>query len=42
VTGRDGYVAVPALAEIDPDFEGKQVILAYRRNGEVLAGNELR
>ena len=23
VTGRDGYVAVLALAEIDPDFEGK-------------------
>lgn len=32
VTGRDGYVAVLALAEIDPGFEGKQVLLAYRRN----------
>ena len=33
VTGRDGYVAVLALAEIDPEFEGKRVILAYRRDG---------
>jgi len=31
VTGRDGYAAVLALAEIDPEFEGKQVVLAYRR-----------
>jgi hypothetical protein len=32
VTGRDGYAAVLALAEIDPEFEGKQVLLAYRRD----------
>ena len=31
VTGRDGYAAVLALAETDPEFEGKQVVLAYRR-----------
>ena len=31
VTGRDGYTAALALAEIDPEFEGKQVLLAYRR-----------
>ncbi len=42
VTGRDGYVAVLALAEIDPEFEGKQVILAYRRDGQPLPGDELR
>jgi hypothetical protein len=42
VTGRDGYSAVLALAEIDPEFEGKQVILAYRRNGQPLPSNELR
>jgi hypothetical protein len=27
VTGRDGYVAVLALAELDPEFEGKRLIL---------------
>ena len=27
VTGRDGYVVAVALGEIDPDFEGKTVIL---------------
>ena len=42
VTGRDGYVAVLALAEIDPEFEGKQVLLAYRRDGQPIAGNEVR
>ncbi len=42
VTGRDGYAAALALAEIDPEFEGKQVLLAYRRNGQPIAGNTLR
>src|SRR3954469_11570539 len=42
VTGRDGYVAVLALAEIDPEFEGKQVLLAYRRNNQPFSNNELR
>ena len=27
VTGRDGYVVAVALGEIDPDFEGKSLIL---------------
>ncbi|MBV8119654.1 MAG: molybdopterin-dependent oxidoreductase [Alphaproteobacteria bacterium] len=36
VTGRDGYAAVLAVAEIDPDFEGKQVLLAYRQNGKLI------
>jgi|HubBroStandDraft_1064217.scaffolds.fasta_scaffold02022_3 hypothetical protein len=35
VTGRDGYVVALAVAEIDPDFEGKSVILADE-------GDELR
>ena len=39
VTGRDGYTAVLALAEIDPEFEGKQVLLAYRRE---MDGHALR
>jgi Oxidoreductase molybdopterin binding domain len=42
VTGRDGYSAVLALAEIDPDLEGKQVLLAYRRDGQPIAGHTLR
>jgi hypothetical protein len=42
VTGRDGYTAVLALAEIDPEFEGKQVLLAYRRDGKPIDGNALR
>ena len=36
----DGYAV--ALAEIDPEFEGKQVLLAYRRNGQPIEGNTLR
>ena len=42
VTGRDGYTVVLALAEIDPEFEGKQVLLAYRRDGKPIEGNSLR
>jgi len=42
ITGRDGYVAVLALAEIDPEFEGKQVILAYKKNGQPLDGGGLQ
>ena len=42
VTGRDGYAAVLALAEIDPEFEGKQVLLAYRRDGRPMEGGMLR
>ncbi|HUC69639.1 MAG TPA: molybdopterin-dependent oxidoreductase [Stellaceae bacterium] len=42
VTGRDGYAAALALAEIDPDFEGKQVLLAYRRDGQPIEGHALR
>ena len=42
VTGRDGYVAVLARAEIDPEFEGKKVIVAYRKDGQQLNGGELR
>ncbi len=42
VTGRDGYAALVALAEIDPAFEGKPVILAWQRDGAALPGGELR
>ncbi len=37
VTGADGYAAPLALAEIDPAFEGKDVILARTRDGAALA-----
>jgi DMSO/TMAO reductase YedYZ molybdopterin-dependent catalytic subunit len=36
VTGRDGYAVVFSMAELDPDFEGKSVLLAYRRNDQPL------
>jgi DMSO/TMAO reductase YedYZ molybdopterin-dependent catalytic subunit len=42
VVGRDGYRAVLALAEIAPEFEGKQVILADRMNGQPLGEGHLR
>ena len=29
ITGRDGYAVALALGEIDPHYEGKQVIIAY-------------
>jgi hypothetical protein len=30
VTGRDGYGVALAIGEIDPHYEGKQIILAYQ------------
>ena len=36
ITGKDGYVATLALGEIDPEFEGKAVILATERDGTAL------
>ena len=29
ITGRDGYTVALAVGEIDPHYEGKQVIVAY-------------
>jgi len=42
LTGRDGYSAVLGLGEISPDFEGKQVILAERMDGQPLGPAHLR
>ncbi len=42
ITGHDGYSAVIALGEISPEFEGKQVILAERLDGEPLGPAHLR
>lgn len=36
ITGRDSYTALLALAEMDPEFEGKQVILATSADGKPL------
>jgi hypothetical protein len=42
VTGRDGYTAALALGEVDPEFEGKQVIVADQQDGQPLQGGSLR
>src|SRR5215472_9307619 len=42
ILGRDGYRAVLALAEIAPEFEAKQVILAERMDGSPLEVEHLR
>lgn len=36
VTGSDGYTAALALAEIDPEFEDKPVLLAWQRDGKAM------
>lgn len=42
VTGRDGFTVALAVAEIDPDFEGKPVLLAWRKDGQPIGAGELR
>jgi hypothetical protein len=42
LAGQDGYIAVIALGEISPEFEGKQVILADRLDGKALAPGHFR
>ncbi len=42
VTGSDGYQAVIALGDIDPDFGAQTVLLAYEEKGAPLDGNSLR
>ena len=42
VTGQDGYAAVLALGEIDPDLEGKQVIVATSADGRPIGPGTLR
>lgn len=36
VTGSDGYEAVVAWGEFDPDFEGKQLLIAITQDGVAL------
>jgi hypothetical protein len=40
IDAADKYRAVYALAEVDPSFSSRQVILALRRDGKDLAGAE--
>jgi hypothetical protein len=42
VTGADGYTAVVALAEISPQFAGRQIQLAHHLNGAALPDGGLR
>jgi DMSO/TMAO reductase YedYZ molybdopterin-dependent catalytic subunit len=39
--GADGYAVLLAIGEIDPGFEGKPVIIAYKQDGAVLAAPRL-
>ncbi len=39
--GQDGYAVALAIGELDPHFEGKQVVVAYERNGKPLPGLRL-
>ena len=39
--GADGYAVALAIGEIDPGFEGKPVIIAYKQDGAVLAAPRL-
>jgi DMSO/TMAO reductase YedYZ molybdopterin-dependent catalytic subunit len=40
VTGADGYGVLLSAGELDPEFAGVQVILAIRKDGQPLAGDE--
>ena len=36
MTASDGYAVVLSEGEVDPDFEGKTVLLAYAKDGKPL------
>jgi hypothetical protein len=40
VSASDGYHAVFAIGELDPDFTNRLVLLAYRRDGKALSNAE--
>jgi DMSO/TMAO reductase YedYZ molybdopterin-dependent catalytic subunit len=40
VSGSDGYTVAIAVGELDPNFEGKQVIIAYAKDGQPLSAAE--
>lgn len=39
--GKDGYAVALAIGELDPHFEGKQVLIAYAQDGKPLPGLRL-
>lgn len=41
VTGADGYAAAVSEGELDPKLEGKQIILAYMKDGVAFEGLRL-
>ena len=41
VTGRDGYAIAVAFGEFDPEFEDKNVLVAYERDGKPTEGLQL-
>ena len=42
VSGRDGYAVALSVGELDPNFEGKAVILAYARDDQLFPENGIR
>ena len=40
--GHDGYGVALAIGEIDPRFAGKQVLVAYARDGKPMSGQTFR
>jgi DMSO/TMAO reductase YedYZ molybdopterin-dependent catalytic subunit len=41
-TGHDGYGVAVSIGEIDPRFAGKQVLVAYERDGKPMNGQTFR
>ena len=41
-TGHDGYGVAVSIGEIDPRFAGKQVLIAYERDGQPMKGQIFR
>jgi hypothetical protein len=41
-TGSDGYMVLVSIGELDPEFEGKPVILALSKDGNPIAGGRPR
>ena len=41
-TGHDGYGVAVSIGEIDPRFAGKQVLVAYERDGKPMSGQTFR